>query len=109
MRALQLTLPFTPSPDLRAALAAIALASGMLCERMRCRVDLAQCIAWQTGEDPRTAVHGARKWVRQRDPFCRSGRCKQGLGVLLQAHIMERKQCPGCGGCGWVPRAKPGR
>jgi len=97
--ALQLDLPLALPADI---VIRSRLARQMLCEKLRCSMDIETCIARQTGQ-PRRTVHGNARWHRTRDPYCQSGDCKQGLGVLLRAGLLSWARCPTCSGCGRVP------
>jgi hypothetical protein len=81
------------------------VASQMLCEHMRCSLSRSLCIAYQMGDDSLTATEAARLRGRT-PPHCRSGECRQGIGVLLRAGVLEHSRCPTCHGCGRVPRER---
>ena len=82
------------------------LAQQLWCEAQHASLARSLCIAYQIG-DP-TLPPNARMRLEARAPaFCRSGQCRQGVGVLLQEGVLERAQCPTCAGCGWVPRERP--
>lgn len=97
------------------------------CERMKVTMACTNCYAAQLSDPPkergaarvkaeRAPLQGGVKWVT-RSPvaaYCRSGRCAQGLKMLLEAGLAKRMTCPVCGGVepvpgcvckgsGWVP------
>ena len=98
MRQQQLPLRLPADLQVRAV-----LASQMWCEALRCSMSRERCVAHQTEVPRRTAVSGVVKRPLVIPPQCRSGQCRQGIAVLLEAGILRRAKCPTCCGCGWVP------
>ncbi len=96
------------------------------CEHLKVKMACSRCYAAQLSSPPlergaarvkaeRAPLQGGVKWST-RSPvaaYCRSGRCPQGLQMLLAGGLAVRRECPVCQGsaapecickgAGWVP------
>lgn len=102
MHAHQLALPLRLPADIEVR---SRIAAQMFCEHMRCSIARSLCIAYQMG-DATLAPGDARRLAARTPPHCRTGECRQGIGVLLRAGVLEHSRCPTCHGCGRVPRER---
>jgi hypothetical protein len=91
----QLELPLRVAP---ADCVAAIRARSFYCEHYRCTLTREACIERQQAAPVR---HGKQA---PRDEWCAGGRCLQGLGVLIDAGLIEHRRCPLCHGKGKVPR-----
>ena len=79
------------------------LARGFLCRFFKARMSREECARRQLRKRRVTSLAGAPKPEAARDAHCPSGRCRQGLGVLVKAGLARVRPCPACGGCGGLP------